>query len=72
MNNFPDEWQRHRGKVIGLVLGLIIGLTIIAIGLFKALFVILCATLGYYIGMASDMGKNFTEILDRILPPGSR
>jgi uncharacterized membrane protein len=72
MNDFSDAWQRHRGKIIGIVFGLIIGLIIIAIGFFRALFVVLCAVLGYYIGMSLDNGQSLRDLLDRILPPGSR
>ncbi|NLC63981.1 MAG: DUF2273 domain-containing protein [Thermoanaerobacterales bacterium] len=72
MSDFHDAWQRHRGKILGIAIGFLIGLIIIAIGFFKALFVVFCAVIGYYIGTASDNGQGIKDLLDKILPPGSR
>ena len=67
-----ELWNLHRGKIIGGILGLIIGIIIIALGFFKAAFVILCAILGYYIGKSIDNNEDIRALLDKILPPGNR
>jgi len=48
------------------------GIVILVFGFFKALFVILCVVIGYYIGKIVDNKESIREILDRILPPGIR
>ena len=67
-----ELWQQHRGKILGGILGLIIGIIIIALGFLKALFVILCALLGYYIGKSIDNKESLRDLVDKILPPGNR
>lgn len=67
-----ELWTLHRGKIIGGILGLIIGIIIIALGFFKAIFVIICAILGYYIGKSIDNKEDIRALLDKILPPGNR
>ncbi len=62
----------HRGKIIGGILGLIIAIIIISLGFLKAVFVILCTVLGYYIGKLIDNKEDIRDILDKILPPGNR
>jgi uncharacterized membrane protein len=62
----------HRGKIIGGILGLIIATIIISLGFLKAVFVILCTVLGYYIGKLIDNKEDIRDILDKILPPGNR
>lgn len=65
-------WSMHRGKIIGGILGLIIAIIIISLGFLKAVFVILCTVLGYYIGKLIDNKEDIRDILDKILPPGNR
>lgn len=65
-------WSMHRGKIIGGILGLIIATIIISLGFLKAVFVILCTVLGYYIGKLIDNKEDIRDILDKILPPGNR
>ncbi|AEE91543.1 conserved protein of unknown function [Tepidanaerobacter acetatoxydans Re1] len=72
MDFLHELWVEHRGKILGGILGLLIGIIIIAIGFLKALFVILCALVGYYIGKSIDNKEDIRDILDKILPPGSR
>ncbi|MDD4569918.1 MAG: DUF2273 domain-containing protein [Tepidanaerobacteraceae bacterium] len=67
-----ELWLQHRGKIIGGILGLLIGIVIIVFGFFKALFVIICTILGYYIGKSTDNKEKFRDFLDKILPPGNR
>lgn len=72
METFYEIWQKNRGKIIGALLGIIFAVIILLFGFFKALFVILCAIIGYYIGKIADNKESIREFLDRILPPGIR
>lgn len=72
MDFLHELWVEHRGKILGGIFGLIIGIIIIAMGFLKALFVILCTLVGYYIGKSIDNKEDIRDILDKILPPGSR
>jgi uncharacterized membrane protein len=51
---FNDFFRNTQNKIIGAFIGLAIGGLIIAIGLVKALFIVLCMILGYYIGKKKD------------------
>ena len=46
--------EGHWGKVLGLAGGLIFGLLAVKYGLLKAIFVALCAALGYFLGRRLD------------------
>ena len=70
MKFWEEIWQRHSGKIIGAAIGLLIGILIIAFGLFRTLFVLLCAVAGYVIGKRIDEKEDIMDILDRLLPPG--
>lgn len=64
-------YKLHRGRVIGVLLGIAVALTVIWFGILGALFIALCAFVGYYIGKKMESDKNFwRKILDRLLPPG--
>jgi uncharacterized membrane protein len=51
---FNDIFKNSQSKTIGALLGLGIGGLIVALGLLKALFIVLCVILGYYIGKKKD------------------
>lgn len=71
--DFFSEWlEQHRGKIIGGILGLVAGIIIITLGFFKALFIVLCSIGGFYIGNIIDNNISIRDIIDKILPPGSR
>lgn len=72
MDYLRELWLDHRGEIIGGITGLIVGIIIIALGFFKALFVIFCTILGYYIGKNADKKEDIRSVLDKILPPGNR
>jgi len=67
-----ELWLDHRGEIIGGIAGLIIGIIIITLGFFKAIFVILCTLLGYFIGKNFNKKEHIRSIIDKILPPGNR
>ena len=58
-----ELWNLHRGKIIGCILGLIIAIIIITFGFLKALFIILCTIIGYYIGKFIDNKEDIRDIL---------
>ncbi|KXG78161.1 hypothetical protein AN618_05530 [Fervidicola ferrireducens] len=67
---FWELWEHHRGKLIGAIIGFGIGLLILVFGFIKAIFLVFCAFLGYYIGKHIDKKEGLRDILDKILPPG--
>ena len=48
--------HEHMGKVIGVGLALIISLLVVYLGFWKTVFIVLCVTLGYFIGKNLDEG----------------
>lgn len=64
-------YKEHKGRVIGALVGLVVALAVIWFGILGALFIAICAFVGYYIGKKMESDKNFwRKILDRLLPPG--
>jgi len=62
----------HKGEVIGGTVGLIVSLLILIIGFIKLVFIVMCITIGYYIGKKLVQDKEYLKkLLDRILPPGT-
>lgn len=53
------------GRIIGLCIGITIGILIIGIGFIKALFIVLCGLIGYYIGKKKDNNENFFELMGK-------
>lgn len=70
MGFFSEVSKRFSGKIIGAIVGLLVGITIIIMGFLKALFIVLCTLVGYYIGKFIDNPENLRSFLDKILPPG--
>lgn len=62
----------HRGAINGGLIGLGMAISIIGIGLIRTLFIIFCVAIGYYVGKRLSEDKSYiTNLLDRILPPGT-
>lgn len=57
----PRRW-------IGALIGLIGSLMLIFLGFWKAVFVILCVGLGYFIGRQLDGEQTFAEFISRLFP----
>jgi uncharacterized membrane protein len=57
----------HMGKIFGAVLGLILGWIIIAYGILKGLFVVLCVAAGLYLGALLDSPRGSDSFLGRFL-----
>ena len=73
MKNFViDLFESHRTRKIGFITGLITGGTILLIGFFNTLFILLCGTIGLFIGSRFDSKDDLIEKilikLDEILP----
>lgn len=61
--------SQNRGKVLGSTLGLLFGFFYIWLGFFKATFIVLCVSIGYFIGKRIDDDKDFTKLVKRLLGP---
>ncbi len=62
-------WLTHyRGRIIGTVAGITFALVYLYFGLWRTLFIGVCALLGYYIGTRFDADEGMRSLLDRILP----
>lgn len=53
--------EEHRGKAIGIALGLLASILFINYGFWRTIFIIICITLGYFIGRELDEKKNFDQ-----------
>ena len=71
LENVIAYYKQHKGRVIGALIGIVVALSVIWFGILGALFIAICAFVGYYIGKKMESDKNFwRKILDRLLPPG--
>lgn len=71
LEEFMVYYKAHKGRVNGTLIGLVSALLILHFGVFKSLFIALCAFVGYYIGKKFESDRSFIrKILDKILPPG--
>lgn len=58
--------EHHRGKLLGVILGLIAGMLVVAYGFWKALFIIICITAGYFLGKNIDESGRLGDWVDRL------
>lgn len=71
LESIVTYYKQHKGRVIGAIVGIAVALSVIWFGLLGALFIAICAFVGYYIGKKMESDKKFwRKILDRLLPPG--
>lgn len=56
----------HWGKVLGILLGLLFGWFAIRYGFWRAVFVALTVTAGYYIGKQVDERTDWQQFWDRL------
>ncbi len=61
-------WKDHRCKAVGLFLGCVAGISVLIFGFFSTLFVLLCGSLGLYLGICFDRGDSAMDILNRVVP----
>ena len=67
-----DLFESHRTRKIGFITGLVTGGAILTIGFFNTLFILLCGTIGLFVGSRFDSKDDLVEKilrkLDEILP----
>ncbi|MBR4642855.1 MAG: DUF2273 domain-containing protein [Selenomonadaceae bacterium] len=67
-----DLFESHRTRKIGFITGLVAGGAILLIGFFNTLFILLCGTIGLFIGSRFDSKDDLVEKilhkLDELLP----
>lgn len=67
-----DLFESHRTRKIGFITGLVTGVAILLIGFFNTLFILLCGTVGLFVGSRFDSKDDLIEKilrkLDEILP----
>ena len=67
-----DLFESHRTRKIGFITGLVTGAAILLIGFFNTLFILLCGTIGLFVGSRFDSKDDLIEKilmkLDEILP----
>lgn len=59
----------NRGKITGSAIGLLIAILFLTLGFFRTLLIVICVSLGYYIGKQVDDRVDIAEILSRMIPP---
>ncbi len=55
-------YREHRGKFIGVSLGFVFSLLTVIFGIGKALFMLLCLFIGYFVGSRVDQGQSLQEL----------
>ena len=67
-----DLFESHRTRKIGFITGLATGVAILLIGFFNTLFILLCGTIGLFVGSRFDSKDDLVEKLlhklDEVLP----
>ncbi len=67
-----DLFESHRTRKVGFITGLVMGGAILLIGFFNTLFILLCGTVGLFIGSRFDSKDDLVEKilmkLDEVLP----
>jgi len=56
-----ESIRRHPGKIVGTLLGLVMGWLIILYGVWRALFILACVALGFYIGSRFDDKDDYSQ-----------
>ena len=61
--------ETSRWRIVGESVGLFVGILFILLGFFRAVFLLFCIGLGFYIGNKMDEGEDLVDLLDNLLPP---
>ena len=71
-NFVVDLFESHRTRKFGFLAGLVTGCAILLIGFFNTLFILLCGTIGLFVGSRFDSKDDLVEKilhkLDELLP----
>ncbi|MCI2099398.1 MAG: DUF2273 domain-containing protein [Acidaminococcus sp.] len=62
-------FETSRWRIICALIGLFVGILFIILGFFRAVFLLFCIGLGFYIGYKMDEGEDLADLLDNWLPP---
>lgn len=57
----------HLGKILGSILGLILGWIFIRYGVIKGLFVVICVTVGFFLGARLDSPGTSADFTSRFM-----
>ena len=77
LNFIKYQLKEHCGRTVGVVIGFVIAVSVLLIGFFSTLFIIICVGAGLFVGNKIDKGDsefldNVIYRLQRLLPPFSR
>lgn len=67
-NGWKDILYENKGKLIGIVVGFFIGILIVSLGFIKAIFVLICTFIGFYVGKKKDEREDFLGIIEKFIP----
>lgn len=65
-NGFAEFIRNNRGKIIGVLIGLAVALLFLEYGVFKTLFVVACAGIGYFFGARKENRDAFLTMVDSL------
>ncbi|MDD3839195.1 MAG: DUF2273 domain-containing protein [Clostridia bacterium] len=65
MDKLLNLISKNKGKFIGCIIGIIFGILVLKIGLLKTIFILICISLGIYLGNRFDRG-NDNDFWDKI------
>ena len=69
---FTTLYNLRSGEVTGTLFGAGVAVLILLFGLFRMIFIVICAGIGCYVGSKLSKDKNYVRnLLDKILPPGT-
>lgn len=71
LNKIKEIYKEKPAPINGALIGLFSSVTMLAIGFFRTIFIIVSVIGGYILGRLFSKNKDFlTNLLERILPPG--
>lgn len=66
LEEFVSLWTGHRGTFLGTVLGVLFGLCVLVFGFWRTCFVLLCGSVGLFVGHRLDQGKLLEDLRDNL------
>ncbi len=64
--------KANKGKVFGGIIGFIIAILVLTIGFFKTLFIVLCTSLGIFLGSEYNRKVRLKQLIDKIFDSTNR
>jgi uncharacterized membrane protein len=59
-------WQNNRGKVIGCLIGLLFAISVIKVGFWLSIFILVCLAIGYFVGRMFDGKVDIKQAVDNL------